>query len=244
VTPAQGATLCAYAEAAYKPGVLYPVLPDELTGEWDLINHFTALDALLALQKFGYGERVFYGWLLRSKADPLQYVAVLRGTETPKEWLLDALAVIVNHVHLGFSSIHGSMEIAGAHPSVSLVNLIPPGATVWWLGHSLGAPLACYGMNDMIGQRDCYGMFYAMPKPGDEVFASQFKASEARYSVFNYEGDEVPTLPRNLPLHRFVPLHDVTTIPSSQLVPDDIVSNHQASNYALLLQALQTGATP
>lgn len=237
MTPAEGVTLCAFAEAAYKPGVLYPELPNEIAAEYDLIDHFTARDALLALQKFGYGERVFYGWLLRSKKDPLQFVAVIRGTETAKEWLLDALAVLVNHVHLGFSSIHGSMEVGGAHPSVSLVNIIPPGATVWWLGHSLGAPLACYGMNDMIGQRDCYGMFYAMPKPGDEVFASQFKASEARYSVFDYELDEVPKLPKSLPLHRFVPLHDVTMIPRSSQIHDDIVSNHQAENYAALLAA-------
>jgi hypothetical protein len=235
VTPYQGARVAAFVEAAYTEGVLKPTLPPELAAEYDLIDWFTAKDALFGLQKFGLGDRVFYGWLLREKADPTQYVAAIRGTETAKEWLIDALAAIVNHVHLGFMSIYGSMEFRGVHPSTSLVDAIPPGATVTWVGHSLGAPLACFGMNDTVGQRDCYGLFYAMPKPGDAVFADQFKASEARYSVFNYGPDLVPTLPPNMPLHRFVPLHDVTILPRSPRIPDDKVSNHQAANYAALL---------
>jgi len=239
LSPARGAYIAALVEAAYQPGVLYPELPQELAVDYDLIDHITAKDALLGLQQFGIGERVFYGWLLQDKKDPTQYVVAIRGTENATEWASDALAVLVNHVHLGFFSIYGSMEFRGKHPADGITEAIPPDSTVWWVGHSLGAPLACYGMNDMVGKRDCYGLFYAMPKPGDAVFADQFKASEARYSVFDYEADVVPTLPKNLPLHRFVPLHDVTILPKSPRIPDDIVSNHQAANYAALLGALQ-----
>ena len=238
MTPAQGATIAAFAEAAYQPGVLYPPLPSELAGDYDIIDWLTAKDALLALQQFGYGVRVFYGWLLRDKKDSTQYVVVIRGTENGTEWASDALAVLVNHVHLGFFSIYGSMEFRDKHPADGITEAIPPESTVWWIGHSLGAPLACYGMNDIVGKRDCFGLFYAMPKPGDAVFADQFKGSEARYSVFNYALDVVPTLPKSLPLHRFVPLHDVTILPKSPLVPDDIFSNHSAANYAALLGAI------
>jgi hypothetical protein len=91
-------------------------------------------------------------------------------------------------------------------------------------------------MNDLVGLRDCFGLFYAMPKPGDAKFAADFKANEARYTVFNYEPDAVTKLP---PFDRFSPLQDVHVIPKSARIPDGLASNHQAANYAALL-----GATP
>jgi len=242
ISPAQGARIAAFVEAAYEPGVMYPELPPELAGDYDLIDYLTAKDALLALQQFGVGERVFYGWMLRDKQDPTQYVVAIRGTENGTEWASDALAVLVNHVHLGFFSIYSSMTFRGSHPAEGITETIPPDSTVTIVGHSLGAPLACYLVNDLIGKRDCYGLFYAMPKPGDAVFADQFKASEARYSVFDYAPDIVPTLPANLPLHRFVPLHDVTVLPKSPQIPDNIVSNHSASNYMKLLEGMNANA--
>jgi len=236
ISPAQGAYIAALVEAAYQPGVLYPELPPELAGDYDLIDYLTAKDALLALQQFGIGERVFYGWLLRDKKDhPAQYVVAIRGTENGTEWASDALAVLVNHVHLGFFSIYSSMTFRGKHPADGITETIPPDGTVTVLGHSLGAPLACYLVNDLIGKRDCYGLFYAMPKPGDAKFAADFKASEARYTVIDYAEDVVPKLP---PFAKFAPLHDVLTIQKSPLIPDNIVSNHSAANYAVLLGAL------
>jgi triacylglycerol lipase len=234
ISPADGARIAWAVETMYTNDVLLPELPADLVNEFELIEYIAAEDSPLGLSHNG---RIFYGFLAQSKVDPKQYVVAIRGTETTAEWIIDAEAVLINHVHAGFFSVYASMMCNGTHPAAGITKAIPPDATVTVIGHSLGAPLACYLMNDLIGQRDCYGLFYAMPKPGDAVFAAAFKASEARYSVFNYSEDVVPKLPLNLPGHRFVALPDVTIIPKSPLIPDGIVSNHQASNYAALLAA-------
>jgi triacylglycerol lipase len=233
LSPAQGALLAWAAEGMYS-GSLYPALDESVAAEWDLIDYLSAQDALLGLQRLKLGERVFYGFLARLKADPKQYVVAIRGTETAKEWLIDAEATLVNHVHLGFFSIYGSMNFRGKHPADGITEAIPPDSTVTIVGHSLGAPLACYLMNDLVGQRDCYGLFYAMPKPGDAKFAADFKASEARYTVINYASDVVPTLP---PFARFAALQDVLVLAKSPSIPDSLSSNHSAAHYAALLGA-------
>ena len=236
MTPAQGAQIAAAAEAMYAEGMLNPPLDAELARDWDLVDYLTARDALFGLQQLNLGPRVFFGFMARLKADPTQHVVAIRGTETAKEWLIDAEATLVNHLHLGFNSIYLSMLFRSVHPAAGITAATPPSSTVTIVGHSLGAPLACYLMNDLIGMRDCYGLFYAMPKPGDAVFAQSFKAHESRYTVFNYAEDTVPQLP---PFGRYSPLSNVHVIAKSPRVPDDIVSNHQAANYAALL-----GATP
>jgi hypothetical protein len=234
ISPAQGARIAAAVEAAYTDGALYPEFPEPLATDFDLIDYLTARDAVLGMRD-SFDEQVFYGFLARSKADPKQYIVAIRGTETTREWVIDAEAVLVNHVHIGFFSLYSSMRFRGAAAVAGLVAETPEDATVTFIGHSLGAPLACYGMNDMIGQRDCYGMFYAMPKPGDAVFASAVQGERsALFGVQLRRGRGTETAAEHA-RHRFVPLHDVTTIPKSPLIPNDIVSNHNALNYAALL---------
>jgi len=232
MTPAYGAWIAAIVESMYTDGVLQPPLPPDMAKDWQLIDYLTARDALLGLQRIGLGEQVFFGFLARSKADPLQYVVAIRGTERADEWVIDAEATLVNHLHLGFNSIYLSMLFRSVHPAAGITAATPPSSTLTIVGHSLGAPLACYLLNDLMGLRDCFGLFYAMPKPGDATFAAAFKASEARYNVYNYDPDAVPKMP---PFSRFVPLPNVHTIPASPKIPDNLIENHRAANYAALL---------
>jgi fermentation-respiration switch protein FrsA (DUF1100 family) len=225
-----------------------PALDGRLTADWTLLEYFTAKDALALARLAGRGERVYYGALLQSKADPTLFVGAIRGTETTIEWLEDGLAVLANHVHAGFYGIFDSMECGmPALPAVRGVSArVPPGSRVIFIGHSLGAPLAAYLLMAAIKMNiDATGMFFAMPKPGDGDFAIVYDGivGQEKYIVFDYSRDRVPNLPLTIyPLHMFAHLRNRVVISpkdSTAVIPDDVAENHRAVNYAALLAGLK-----
>ena len=229
----------------YLHGVCTPELHSSVAADWTLVEHITGKDALFGTQRLGLGDTVYYGFLAQSKADQTQYVVAIRGTETLAEWGEDTEAFIIQHVHAGFASIFDTMECG--MPAQSVVDgvsaRVPIGSNVTVVGHSLGAPLACYtllGLRNM--NVDASGLFYAMPKPGDDAFAADYDQIIGRnYHVYDYLRDVVPHLPIWLPRHRFTPLNNRTVIrpkDSTAVIPDDIFSNHKCDSYVELLANL------
>jgi hypothetical protein len=250
VTPAEAATICACAEAMNQPGNLAPALDASLVDDWDIVEYITAANALFGAQALGLGERVFFGFLARSKADPTKFVAVVRGTNPISfaEWMEDFLTPLVDHTHLGFKTLQSTLE-CGA-PSLSIADgisaRVPLGAEVLVIGHSLGSPLAAYTLALLRKMNVlAVGMFFACPKPGDSLYAALFDeiVGPSNYRVYDYSRDLVPTMPITLwPDFMYAHLNSRTVIIPSQstaVIPDDIASNHHAESYAALLAGLK-----
>ncbi len=264
ILPADGAIMAACAEAMHDAGVANPPLDSRLTSSWSIIGYLTALDALFGAQDLNLGDRVYYGFVAQSLVDSMQYVAVIRGTESPVEWLEDFDAILVRtppvgSVSHGFWAIYASMRMenmltpAGNHmlAAQAINERLPEGSSVTVIGHSLGAALGTYLMTDIAripyaaGQREITvgGMLFASPKPGDEDFARDVDATVGvlNYTVHNYIRDVVVHMPPSLPFGiGFQPLANIDWIKPSQAhvtIDDNIVCNHAALSYAALLGA-------
>jgi hypothetical protein len=228
-------------------------------GDWTLFGQFRADDDVDLVQSlrtvFDLGQDdFFYGLILeRQSPDPNgdfavgDLLAMVRGTGTQKEWLLDACAapesdITTQHpsagvVPDGFYSIYKSMEVldvlgnalgSAAHALADIVQSQKAGLTI--VGHSLGAALVAYltyDVADLIGPEvakdklDSY--MIACPNPGDRDFAAGFKSVVPSYTVVNWSADLVPKVP---PLP-FIPLLDGVPAESLQNVaviePSDLV---------------------
>ncbi len=239
MNPATAAMLADSAES------IDPVIPEE----WDLLEYATAKDALFGSQHIGLGERVYFGFLAQSKADPTKFVVVIRGTKPTSvvEWLEDGLAFLTDHMQAGFAAIYETMEcgIPGQSAADGISARVPPGSSVIVIGHSLGAPLGAYLLMALRKMNvAATGMFFAMPKPGDDLFATMFDIAVGpeNYMVWNYVRDVVPRLPLWLPFLPFARLHNRIVIrpsDSTAVIPDNVASNHHASSYAQLFAGMK-----
>jgi triacylglycerol lipase len=242
---------------------LAPDLDERLAG-WRIIGHFTALNALLGAQAFGIGDRAWYGFLAQNNADPLNYIAVFRGTEQFIEWIEDGEFApyptsrgIVEH---GFWSIYRSARYGGygdAVASIGAAAAIKGGATVTVIGHSLGAALATYFARDLHecanGKFSVEAQLFASPKPGDRMYANGFHGAigSGNYTVYNFVRDLVPHAPpgflgyADLPnVMQIKPSNAMAPLPNGSNVIDVIKANHSVLNYAAMLGAqLSTGAS-
>ena len=219
----------------------------------------------------GAGENnFFYGFLLERLADDPSgdfrkgdFLAVLRGTMKPIEWLLDVLAapdLISKIAHplaglapSGFISIYESMTPLSPH-AVDLgraaraigdvVNRDDRKVTV--VGHSLGAVLASYLILDLAsevnGADNLDGFLIACPQPGTDPFAAAYRGRVARYNVVNWIHDIVPRVPPP-PFRALLngsPTQNVVVLaPDTPGIgptpPNNPGENHHAVNYALML---------
>lgn len=248
---ANAAVLASIAEEM-NTGVLAPVLPSDVAADWELLGHITAVDATVGQRLIGRGDRVYFGFLARSKADPFQYIVVIRGTEPTAlvEWLEDGLAALIQapygcagRVHAGFMRLHETMRYEGEACAAAIAETIPDGARVVVIGHSLGSALATLQMADletfMPGR--VYGILFASPKPGDSEFVQSVNTlmgGAAGYTLVNYSRDIVPHLPLSLPGLRFTSLPNVTWITpatSKVQVDNDVRCAHHATTYAAML---------
>lgn len=242
------------AEDMFAPGLLTPELDQRMAG-WRIVGYITALDAVFGLQLLNLGERVFYGFLAQSNADPSNYVAVVRGTELPIEWLSDfrflPYPMAGGFVERGFAEIYSSMQFSpigddGDVAALAIADAVPSGATVTCIGHSLGAALATYLCRDLsiaaAGHFNVQGRFFASPKPGDDRYVTGFDKAvgHENYQTINYQLDIVPHMP---PLG-YVRLPNVRWLTASAGLPTtDLVANHDLHNYVARIRAEdQTGA--
>ena len=255
---------------ASQQNMLDPPFDPALGTAYDLVGYLAASDALIKLdEKLNRkvmqpgGSTVFYGFLARSKANPHQYVAVIRGTGTLLEWLKDAQGLPVphdasnGHVEMGFSSIYDTMtfsayvgsQFVGApvRASKGVAGAVPDGK-VTVVGHSLGSALGTYlaldlATTEQMGDRVTTSMF-ASPHTGDVAFVDYFDQNVATYTLYNYSRDLVPTVPFALGYAalpraiKFTPddaQADIKYEPLLLLDPNNVACQHHAVCYAAML---------
>ena len=243
---------------------------------WAIAGQIRCDDELRVLQ---YLKRIFklspdnyfYGFLLQcTKAchdfAVGDYLAIVRGTMEPIEWVLDALALPAlfntsehsngGTVPDGFYSIYSSMTLVDRSgrslgPAATAIGHIVNGENrrLTVVGHSLGAALVAYLTFDLAGEvipvenLDAY--MIACPNPGDDTFVKAFRNAVPNYNVVNWERDVVPKVPpapyRSLlnggPTQNVLVL-TTTTTNIGPIPTDNPGDNHHAVNYARMLDKL------
>jgi Lipase (class 3) len=250
---AQRAIWVACAQDAFSaaPTDLAPAIDLRMAAAWILLGHFVALDE--SRRRAALGVPVCYGFLAQNKTDPMQYVAVIRGTGDTPEWMADADFPPTTHpvagkVEAGFWGIYASMlyvPLVGTPSPVAegIAAEIGPQGTVVIAGHSLGSPLSAYTAFDLagiIGDRIEVTML-ASPQPGDSTFGHAFAARVKRYKVTNRVVDIVPHVPFGLD---YAALPDaVWTWPKDEQVRVKFgpFCNHHVEVYAAILHRASVG---
>src|SRR5580658_6659052 len=114
--------LIAIAFDMYRPGVLAPAADPRLAPNWVIRGYLTALDAILPpLGPLQLGTKTYYGFLVESATKPGTFVAAIRGTADPVEWVIDAQFMKVPHhaggmVEQGFNGLYQTMRYQPASP--------------------------------------------------------------------------------------------------------------------------------
>lgn len=104
---------------------------------WRKVGDLTALDAVFSGQLLGVGARVWYGYVLASTVDPLEFVFVIRGTNSLPEWFEDFEGLMIpgppqGMVEQGFWSIGESMQFVvpggtGMPAAPAIAAMLPKG---------------------------------------------------------------------------------------------------------------------
>ncbi|WP_168170332.1 lipase family protein [Rhodanobacter sp. C03] len=267
---AKRALLAMYAEDMFDPqtATLAPVIDPRCAGEWRLLGHLIARNALFEGQKLQLGDATYYGFLAVNKSDATNVVAVVRGTETTVEWLENFEGLLIDRpsigwVEQGFDSIYGSMTYVelGAAPAAAAATMsaasaiaatLPASVTVTVIGHSLGAALASYLMLDLasVPQRTyrVEGSLFACPRAGGRDFVQRVDDAVDAYRVYNYMRDLVPHVPPSLPLpinfESFSQTIWIKACDAQAIIQNDIVCNHHAYCYAAMLDFGSVAVTP
>ena len=266
---AKRALLAMYAEDMSGGGgaVLAPPIDPRCAGEWTLLGHLVAKNALLGGQKIQLGDATYYGFVALNRNDAMNVVAVVRGTEMPVEWLENIEGLLIDRpdigwVEQGFDSIYGSMTYvplnaasaasAQASAASAIAELLPVGATVTVIGHSLGAALASYLMLDLATvPRRSYrveGSLFACPRAGGGNFVQKVDNTVDAYRVYNYMRDLVPHVPPSLPLpinfESFPQTIWIKAVDAQAVIRDDLACNHHAYCYAAMLDFPSVKVSP
>lgn len=228
-----------------------PPVDTRVSASWNVVGYITAIDALLDAQMLGLGTRFFYGFVASSKADPTQFVAVIRGTENASEWMEDiefapmpAPAGLAGQVENGFFSIYKSMQFTkdgtNAQPVVEGVAGAIGANKLTVLGHSLGSPLATYLTLDLAltGQiTSLSACMFASPHAGDNAFAQFFdlKVGAANYKVYNYSRDIVPKVPFMFDYTPLPQALEFQPADAQAVIQNTLSGNHHAVCYAAMI---------
>jgi triacylglycerol lipase len=240
----------AYSAALAAPGAdLAAVAADvRLTGAWNVRATLTGQDAILRMGPLVLGaQRVFYGWLLESKASPGAFVLAIRGTDGILEWLEDAeFAPMETHpvdgrVESGFWGIYQSMMLRRGdgpdEPLVAGIAAIVGAGSLQAAGHSLGAPLATYAAfeladPDLLG-RQVTARLFASPRPGDGRFAAAFACRVLWHVMYANKADLVPRVPFGF---GYAHVPNVTELTPDGLVRPSIACQHHSLVYRYLIE--------
>jgi hypothetical protein len=252
MTPAHAAIIAAAAESMADQG-LTPPLDPRVAANYDIAGYLTAVDATLGQRLFGTGERTYFGFVARSKTEPTEHIAVVRGTNpiNTTEWLEDGLAALVDcptgvgRVHAGLWLLYKSMQYDNFVGTVAagIAHALLDDSSVTVIGHSLGAAVGTYLMTDiafLFGSNTVRGILFASPKPGDSAYAQYVdqKVGHDYYTVFDYSRDLVPRLPLTLPGLDFARQNAVqwiTPATSKVRIADGIRCAHHALTYSAAL---------
>lgn len=267
---AKRALLAMYAEDMLDAqGSLAPPIDPRCSGEWTLVGHLVAKNALLCGQKLQLGDAAYYGFVAVNKNDATNLIAVVRGTELAVEWLENFEGLLIDRpgigwVEQGFDSIYGSMTYvalnaapaaaAPASAAAEIAKALRAGSTVTVIGHSLGAALASYLMLDLaaVPQRSyrVEGNLFACPRAGGQDFVQRVDQTVDAYRVYNYMRDLVPHVPPSLPLPlplNFESFPQTTWIQAANaqaVIENDPECNHHAYCYAAMLDFASVTISP
>lgn len=262
LTDAETGLLALYAEDAYQTasaahdGAASAVEPDtRIPTDLEVVESLTARDAVFAKGPMQLGETVWYSWLLRSRADPGEFILAIRGTMSMLEWLDDAKGCPTTGPHgtrveLGFWEIYRSLAIAGAKEGTAaddIARIVGKGR-ITVVGHSLGAAVATYAAYDLAADLRLGGRvaarIFASPRPGDRAFGRLAVEGIQDVRSWRYELDVVPWLP-------WLPGYD--NLPGTVRIPRDqtehvglslMCSHHQLTYSTLLQLALRQSFRP
>jgi hypothetical protein len=256
-----------YAEDMYVDGRLLPKdEPRIAAAGWDIVAHLTANDVLIpdpnaARQRLSIdrSQRVFYGYLAKSRANPAVFVVAVRGTDGLVEWLIDAEFLLVPHprragtqVEQGFFGIYQTMSLtdtAGVitHSSAAAGIAATVGAgTVTITGHSLGSAIATYLTQDVAAQLGARASacLFASPRTGDAAWTALFDATVvAGYQLYNYILDLVT----HVPSLGYATLSKATVLQPSTAqahIRLDVLCNHHVLCYCAMIDFAETKAAP
>lgn len=143
-----------------------------------------------------------------------EYVLVLRGTAGSAEWLEDSefrltAYPLAGRVEAGFFGVYQRLSaiVAGQMQRLPLLAVVravlPTGACLRVVGHSLGAAAATFAALDLallisassrVGAR-VSATLIASPHVGDAEFAALFDRNVAHYKAYGREFDLVPHVP-------------------------------------------------
>ncbi|HLZ04031.1 MAG TPA: hypothetical protein VKR55_18035 [Bradyrhizobium sp.] len=259
--------LAMYAEDMYTGGLLNPPAdPRVAAAGWDIAAYLTANDVLIPDPSdadrrltVDRSQRVFYGFLAKSKADPASFVVAVRGTDGLVEWLIDAKFLLVKHpaypttqVEQGFLGVYQTMSLADpatgatthANAADGIAAMIGAGS-VTLTGHSLGSALATYLTLDVavkLGARATACLF-ASPRTGDAAWTALFDGTVANYQLYNYILDLVT----HVPALGYATLSKATVLQPSTAQADirlDIFCNHHVICYAAMIDYAAAMAAP
>jgi hypothetical protein len=207
---AQKANLIAHAYDMFQEGVPRPPVSAKIAADgYDFLYYLNATDLDSTVQ--------FYGYIAKSTTQAGAYTIVIRGTQTPSEWLADFTAVPVpfsaapdaGTVALGFDLIYSTfvfIDTAGArHTLAEVIAALagsPGGITsLLVLGHSLGAALATLAcaelcVNNLSNVRSAVQVYtFASPLVGLLDFVASFdQAVPSAFRIWNTL-DIVPYVP-------------------------------------------------
>ncbi|MEO8810728.1 MAG: lipase family protein [Rhodanobacter sp.] len=266
---ARRALLAMYAEDMLhgQATSLSPDLDPRCAGEWNLMGHLIARNAVFGAQKLQLGDASYYGFVAVDKNDAKNVIAVVRGTEAPVEWLENFEGLLIDRpavgwVEQGFDSIYGSMTYVALNGAPAAAAAIPgaaaiagalaAGVTVTVIGHSLGAALASYLMLDLatVPGRSyrVEGSLFACPRAGSRDFVQRVDDAVEAYRVYNYMRDLVPHVPPSLPLpinfESFPQTIWIKAADAQAVIKNDIACNHHAYCYAAMLDFSSVTVTP
>jgi triacylglycerol lipase len=171
--------------------------PTQGTAVWSIQDGYTNHGTFSALEK---GKTLPFGFVASKNR---RLFVVMRGSQTPLEWLDDASIHPMPFIAgwgstaAGFRGVHDQI-----FPAIQKLVFDNQGSAdhLFVTGHSLGAALANLTAAHLVGagsvQPDILTLYtFSGPRVGDPIFADQFNEKIHRaWRVFNTE-DLVPTLP-------------------------------------------------
>jgi triacylglycerol lipase len=164
---------------------------------WSIQDGYTNCGSFSAVEK---GQVLPFGFV--ASKDQRLFV-VIRGTQTPLEWLDDASIQPMPFITGWGSTTAGFLRLHNQiYPTIEKLVLDNQGNTDQFFvtGHSLGAALANLAAAQLIGNKSVTPdrlivYTFSGPRVGNPIFADQFNKNISRaWRVFNTE-DLVPTLP-------------------------------------------------
>ncbi|WP_127494905.1 lipase family protein [Paenibacillus glycanilyticus] len=189
----------------YAQNHLSPVKPADFPAGWELVANLTMTPHLEKMQ-----EREFGGFIARSADNPLQQAVVIRGTESPLDWLSDFEFILETFHEVpdggkteqGFTNLYRSMMVEYADASIpsetlmASIDALPQGTRLLVTGHSLGSSLATLHAF-LAGSKnvDVELITFASPRVGDKSFVEAFQRMNIPNTRIFNTPDIVPQVP-------------------------------------------------